>query len=141
LKQGTLPILRLGAFEVPEVPAFYGAPIGQLEKGLDIDLDGLVGSGLLAAFRVTLVDEGRTMWLEDMPVEALRGPGRRPGDLDLFDMPPAEPEGDESDEQPAPSKKPGSPPQKPRSGGSKPGGNTAEPAAAPAQPPRASGGG
>ena len=36
-----------------------------------MELDGLVGSGLLATFRVTLADGGRTMWLEDMPAEAL----------------------------------------------------------------------
>ena len=50
---------------------FRSAPVSELEKGLDVDLDGLVGSGLLASFRVTLVDGGRTMWLEDLPPEAL----------------------------------------------------------------------
>jgi len=38
-----------------------------------VDLDGFVGAGLLAAFRVTLVDGGRTMWIEDMP--AVTAPG------------------------------------------------------------------
>jgi hypothetical protein len=71
LRAGILPILRLGAYSVPEVPGVYGAPVNELEKGLDVDLDGLVGSGLLASFRVTLVDQGRTMWLEDLPREAL----------------------------------------------------------------------
>jgi hypothetical protein len=41
------------------------------ENWLGIDLDGVVGSGLFAGFRVTLVDGGRTMWLEDLPREAL----------------------------------------------------------------------
>ena len=50
-----------------------------MEQGLDIELDGLLGSGLLAAFRVTLVDRGKTMWLEDMPRESPGG-----------EMPPAE---------------------------------------------------
>jgi hypothetical protein len=67
LKQGTLPMLRLGAFDVPSVPGVFGAPIKEMEQGLDMDLDGVMGSGLLAAFRVTLVDRGRKMWLEDMP--------------------------------------------------------------------------
>lgn len=70
VKQGTLPLLRLGAFEVPGVPGVLGGPVQEMEKGLDIELDGLLGSGLLAAFRVTLVDRGKTMWLEDMPHEA-----------------------------------------------------------------------
>jgi hypothetical protein len=55
----------LGAFDIPQVPAIYGAPLEEFEKGLDVDLDGLAGAGLLAAFRVTLADGGRTMWLED----------------------------------------------------------------------------
>lgn len=67
LRQGVLPLLRLGAFELPKVPGVFGAPIGEIERGLDVEVDGLVGSGLLAAFRVTLVDGGRTLWLEDMP--------------------------------------------------------------------------
>ncbi|MET0596048.1 MAG: hypothetical protein ABW133_25330 [Polyangiaceae bacterium] len=67
LKQGLVPLLRLGAFDIPEVPAVYGTPINEIEKGIEVDLDGIVGSGLLAAFRVTLTDGGRAMWLEDVP--------------------------------------------------------------------------
>ena len=67
LQQGLVPLLRLGAYDIPEVPALYGTPIAEVEKGIGIDLDGIVGSGLLAAFRVTLTDGGRAMWLEDMP--------------------------------------------------------------------------
>jgi hypothetical protein len=74
LRRGVLPVLRLGAFEVPGVPAVYGAPIDDAEQSLGVRLDGMVGSGLLAAFRVTLVDGGRTMWLEDIPNEALARP-------------------------------------------------------------------
>jgi hypothetical protein len=72
LKQGLLPLLRLGAFDVPSVPGLSGNdPVKEREEGLGIELDGLVGSGLFASFRVTLVDGGRTMWLEDLPREAL----------------------------------------------------------------------
>lgn len=78
LKRGVLPVLRLGAFEVPGVPAVYGAPVDDVEQSLGVRLDGMVGSGLLAAFRVTLVDGGRTMWLEDIPPEALGSP-KSPG--------------------------------------------------------------
>lgn len=62
-----LPGLRIGAFSVPGVSAIGGAPMDETEKALDIELDGIVGSGLLGAFRVTLADQGRTMWLEDSP--------------------------------------------------------------------------
>jgi hypothetical protein len=73
LKQGVLPLLRLGAFDVPSVPGLSGnEPVKEREAGLGIELDGLVGSGLFASFRVTLVDGGRTMWLEDLPREALQ---------------------------------------------------------------------
>jgi hypothetical protein len=72
LRQGVLPLLRLGAFDVPSVPGLAGnEPVEEREDGLGIELDGLVGSGLFASFRVTLVDRGRTMWLEDLPPEAL----------------------------------------------------------------------
>jgi hypothetical protein len=65
LRQGFLPRMTLGAFDVPRVPGVYGAPLDEFEKGLEVNLDGMVGSGLLAAFRVTLADGGRTLWLED----------------------------------------------------------------------------
>ncbi|HEX4474037.1 MAG TPA: hypothetical protein VH142_03100 [Polyangiaceae bacterium] len=65
LKQGILPHVILGAFDIPKVPAVYGESLEEFENGLDVNLDGMVGSGLLAAFRVTLSDGGRTLWLED----------------------------------------------------------------------------
>ena len=72
LRQGIVPLLRLGAFDVPSVPGLAGnEPVKEREDGLGVELDGLVGSGLFAGFRVTLVDGGRTMWLEDLPREAL----------------------------------------------------------------------
>jgi hypothetical protein len=69
LRYGLLPMLRLGAFELPEVESVHGAPVEERERKLEMDLDGVVGAGLLAFFRVTLVDGGRTMWLEPMPYE------------------------------------------------------------------------
>ncbi len=72
MRQGVLPLLRLGAFDVPSVPGLAdNQPVKEREEGLGIELDGLVGSGLFVSFRVTLVDGGRTMWLEDLPREAL----------------------------------------------------------------------
>ncbi|WP_437679500.1 tetratricopeptide repeat protein [Sorangium sp. So ce131] len=65
LKQGVVPMLRLGALEIPKVPAVYGAPIQQVEKQLQLDLDGVLGAGLLAYFRITFGDGGRLMWIED----------------------------------------------------------------------------
>ncbi len=73
LKQGLLPLLRLGAFELPQVPGLAGdTSVKEREDVLGVDLDGLAGSGLFAMFRVTLADSGRTMWLEDLPAEALQ---------------------------------------------------------------------
>jgi hypothetical protein len=86
LRQGVLPRMTLGAFDVPKVPGVYGAPLDEFEKGLDVNLDGMVGSGLLAAFRVTLADGGRTLWLEDAsmpeaepPPPTSAEPGKPPG--------------------------------------------------------------
>jgi hypothetical protein len=91
LKQGMVPMIRLGAYDIPEVPAIYGTPIAEVEKGMDVDLDGIVGSALLAAFRVTLTDGGRAMWLEDVPSMREGGPPpARGGDArPRSDAPPA----------------------------------------------------
>lgn len=72
LTYGTLPMLRVGAFEVPNVPGVYGAPVADLEKAIDVDLDGFAGSGLLATFRLTFADRGRTLWIEDLPPEVIQ---------------------------------------------------------------------
>jgi hypothetical protein len=70
LKQASLSRVRLGAYDIPNVPAYTGVPIKELEEKLDIDLDGLLGSGLLGAFRVTWADGGKSLWLEDAAVFA-----------------------------------------------------------------------
>jgi len=67
LRHGVVPTLQLGAFEIPQVPGVYGKELGKFEQGLGVNLDGVVGSRLLAAFRATLTDGGRTLWLEDAP--------------------------------------------------------------------------
>jgi hypothetical protein len=72
LRQGVVPALRLGAFEVPRVPGLQGeVAVKEREDGLGVEIDGLVGAGLLSTFRVTLIDGGRSMWLEDLPPEAM----------------------------------------------------------------------
>jgi hypothetical protein len=65
LRQTSLPHVQLGAYSIPNVPAIGGVPFKDLEERLDTDLDGLVGSGLLGAFRVTWANGGRSLWLED----------------------------------------------------------------------------
>ncbi len=70
LKQAQVPLITLGGYDIPKVPAVYGLPLENLEQGGGIHLDGVVGSALMAEFRVSLVDQGRTMWLEEMPVPA-----------------------------------------------------------------------
>lgn len=67
LTHGVIDQLAIGALEIPGVPAVAGVPIADIEKPLDLDLDGIIGSGLMILFRVTLADQGRTMWLEPMP--------------------------------------------------------------------------
>ena len=91
LKQGLLPRMVLGAFDVPKVPGVYGAPLEEFEKGLDVDLDGLVGAGLLAAFRVTLADGGRAMWLEDTTMSEPKDSAPPNGSEGPPDAPPSAP--------------------------------------------------
>jgi len=103
LKQGIVPMLRLGAFDIPQVPAVYGTPIAEVEKGIEVDLDGVLGSGLLAAFRVTLTDGGRAMWLEDIPMQQQQG--APPPDAAPSSAPPAAAPGT-SPKAPPPAEKP-----------------------------------
>jgi hypothetical protein len=65
LREGVVPLIRLGAFDVPRQLGVYGIPISDLEKLMGVDLDGVVGSGLLYQFRCTLGDDGRVLWIED----------------------------------------------------------------------------
>ena len=67
LKQAQVPRMTLGAFELPHVPAVSGLPLENLEQGGGVHLDGVIGAALMAEFRVSLVDSGRTLWLEEMP--------------------------------------------------------------------------
>ncbi|HVY28052.1 MAG TPA: hypothetical protein VHB79_15955 [Polyangiaceae bacterium] len=130
LRQGVLPLLRLGAFDVPSVPGLAGnEPVKEREDGLGIELDGLVGSGLFASFRVTLVDGGRTMWLEDLPREALN---QQPIDWTTDEPPVDDSVYDELDKEDSAPAKPGAKtPAKPPATGGKAG---APPKAAGAKP-------
>lgn len=65
LKQGTIPKLKIGASEIDSVPGFLTGQEKQIEEKISFDLDGMVGNGLLAYYRVTFGDGGRLMWLED----------------------------------------------------------------------------
>lgn len=65
LREGTVPLLRLGAFDVPRVLGIHGVPVADLEKVMGVDLDGVMGAGLLYQFRCTFGDEGRVLWIED----------------------------------------------------------------------------
>lgn len=65
LKQGVVSMLRLGAYDIPKVPGVYGTPLTDIEKQLKLDVDGVIGAGLLAYFRITFADGGRLMWIED----------------------------------------------------------------------------
>lgn len=68
LEQGVLPRLTLGTFDLPRIPAVSGLPVDELEQSGGIHLDGVIGAALVAEFRATLVDQGRTLWLEEMPL-------------------------------------------------------------------------
>ena len=64
LRTGSVPLLKFGAFSLPQTPGVYGAPIESVEKELQIDIDGAVGAGLLSEFRLTFSDGGRVLWVE-----------------------------------------------------------------------------
>ena len=67
-KMGMLPYFKVGTLDLPQVPAMQGAPLAEYKNNFDgVDLQGVVGAGLLSAFRVTFGDEGRSLWLEVDP--------------------------------------------------------------------------
>jgi hypothetical protein len=66
-KLGMLPYFKLGTLDLPQVPAMQGTPLGEYKNNFDVDLQGVVGAGLLSAFRVTFGDDGRWVWLEVDP--------------------------------------------------------------------------
>ncbi len=72
LRQGSVNLVRLGAFDVSKVPGVYGPSIGPLEKALTVDIDGVIGAPLIAPFRVTFGDGGRIMWIEDTTAQLNR---------------------------------------------------------------------
>lgn len=96
LKHGLVPVIRLGSFDVPNVPGVFGAGssdrISEIEKGLGIDLDGLLGSPLVAELRMTMTDGGRTLWFEYLgaPQEGSEA-GREPANGDDAKTPEAKP--------------------------------------------------
>ncbi len=65
---GVVPHLALGSLELPSIPAVHGQPIADVEKVIDMDLDGIIGSSLLGQFRITLVDGGRSLWIDALPM-------------------------------------------------------------------------
>jgi hypothetical protein len=89
VSQARIQQLRLGALVVLDVDAVSGVPFVELEKVLDIEIDGLLGAGVLGDFRVTLADQGRTMWLEGMPSVPSEVPPAAP--LPDLGLPPAVP--------------------------------------------------
>ncbi len=65
LREGIVPMIKLGAFDLQRVPGVLGAPVDDIEKGLRFDVDGIVGAPVLAQYRITFGEGGRVMYLED----------------------------------------------------------------------------
>lgn len=65
IKQGMVPSLRLGAFELKKVPGVLGPQVSEIESGLSFDVDGIIGVPVLAMYRLTFGEAGRVVYLED----------------------------------------------------------------------------
>lgn len=66
-RRGTIAGLQLGRYRLPPVLAMLGLPAESLSERAGIGLDGVVGAGLLAEFRVTFAEGGRRLWFEGPP--------------------------------------------------------------------------
>jgi hypothetical protein len=71
LKTGAVPGIRLGSFDLPNVPAVGGPAAMEGRVPLEADIAGVVGAGLLQAFRVTFAEDGRVAWFEPDPLTAI----------------------------------------------------------------------
>jgi hypothetical protein len=138
LREGLVPMVRLGAFDVPKVPGVYGTPVDKIEKQIGLDIDGLIGTSLLAPFRVTFADQGRMMWIEDTTIllqrmlsESARGqgpdepppdfgPGGLPDPVSPFGPPPGPGPGPSLKLPPAPGGGNPAPPPSPSPGANSP---------------------
>jgi hypothetical protein len=104
VKQGTVPVFRVGGFDLAKMPAIAGADLGELANVLDIDLGGVVGADLLAFFRVTFEDEGRFIWIEPDPSLLQAAPPGAPGATPNATPTPTPTSGSTSIRPPAPGK-------------------------------------
>lgn len=125
LKEGVVSMLRMGAYDLPQVAGVAGVEFGGVESVLGIDLDGVVGSGLVGGFRVTFGNGGRTMWLEDEAASGAVPVGGAPEE-------PQGPPGSSS--PPVPGSAPPPPASQPPPGGI-PGSGPIDPSARPPVPP------
>jgi hypothetical protein len=67
-RMGLVPSLRMGGMAFPSVPALALASLdAQAPASIGVDLGGIIGAGLLDAFRVTFTDDGRAVWVEPDP--------------------------------------------------------------------------
>jgi hypothetical protein len=113
-KLGMLPYFKLGTLDLPQIPAMQGAPLAEYKNNFDVDLGGVVGAGLLSAFRVTFGEDGRWLWLELDP--AVMAPVGRPQPPVGAPPPGGTPGPTSAPPDNAPPPKPTSPPAPPSSG-------------------------
>ncbi len=67
-RAGRVPSIRLGGMDFPSLPALaLNSVANQAPASVDVELGGVVGAGLLEAFRVTFADDGRFAWVEPDP--------------------------------------------------------------------------
>jgi hypothetical protein len=94
-KLGFLPYFKLGTLDLPMIPAMQGAPLAEYKSNFDgVDLGGVIGAGLLSAFRVTFAEDGRYVWMELDPSlvqQNLAPRGAAPPPAALPDAPAAKP--------------------------------------------------
>jgi hypothetical protein len=112
-REGVVPLIRLGAFELPQIRGVESAQVGELEKAMGIDLDGILGSDMLASFRVTLGEGGKVMWIEEDPMSTGGAPppdaSQAPSSNAPVAAPPPPPPATSSQPKPSPSATPARP--------------------------------
>ncbi len=98
---GIIPLVTVGSFEFPRIPAIEGFGPFDVKSAVDFRLDGVFGANLLQLFRVTFAGHGDSLWLESdvspFAVQAREPTAPAPAVVPSPNQPPNQPPSQESE--------------------------------------------
>ena len=80
--QALTPYFSVGTLEIEQMPVLTGVELGEQNAALRGEVGGIMGSGVIASFRMTFAQNGRRLWVEDLPWIAYESDGRPADEVD-----------------------------------------------------------